>query len=286
MKTDDQEEGGASLELTQLMAPPAKSVGSGPKALRYSTQSPAWHCTFSRNGEWLAACFGAPDPCIRLWKQSSDNKKWILHSTLEGVHDRTIRCIAFAPLSSTAILAAASFDASVYIWEYTKESDTWECTTQLEGHDNEVKYVTWNATGSLLATCGRDKSVWLWETFLQGTVGGSAESEFECIAVLNGHEADVKCVQFAASHGQWGDGDEILLSGGYDDTIKVWAEDAGDWYCALSIKDVHSDTIWSLAVSPGGSRLVSGSADGSISILKNYTAAEKKELFSEERGGT
>jgi WD40 repeat protein len=102
---------------------------------------------------------------------------------------------------------------------------------------------------------------------------------------LNGHEADVKCAQFAASHGQWGDGDEILLSGGYDDTIKVWAEDAGDWYCALSIKDVHSDTIWSLAVSPGGSRLVSASADGSISILKNYTAAEKRSCFQKKEVG-
>jgi hypothetical protein len=92
----------------------------------------------------------------------------------------------------------------------------------------------------------------------------------------------VKCVRFAASHGQWGDGDEILLSAGYDDTVRVWAEDTGDWYCAMVIEDIHSDTIWSLAVAPGSGRIISASADGSIAIMKNYTIAERREMFPEQ----
>jgi WD40 repeat protein len=272
---------GASLVETQVFVPQTKSIGTGKDALRYTPQSPAWCCTFSPNGEWLAACFGAPMPYIRIWRQDQQTEGWAVHSTLDGIHERTIRCVAFCPLSSSCVLAAASFDGTVTIWEHNhqKPSDAWECTTQLEGHENEVKFVCWNGTGSLLASCGRDKTVWLWETFLDGTVGGTTENEFECVAVLNGHEGDVKCVQFAPSHGIWGDGDEIALSASYDDTIKVWAEDDGDWYCACSIQDVHRDTIWSLAVAPGGGRLVSGSADGSLAILKSYTPTERKEKF-------
>jgi len=151
----------AQLSLTQLLAPPTITIGSGRRALSYTPQSPAWHCAFSRNGEWLAASFGATHPCVRLWRRD-EKDQWALHSTLEGIHQRTIRCVAFAPLSP--ILAAASFDGTVSIWEYNTHPEVlaWECTTQLEGHENEVKYVAWNATGSLLATCGRDKTyVWV-----------------------------------------------------------------------------------------------------------------------------
>jgi len=309
METDQAEQhtssalSSSSLVETQRFVLPPKFIGG----IRYTPQSPAWHCCFSRNGEWLAACFGAPNPCIRLWRRErrrqlpglssqteaaaaavSENhdiatttSPWVFHSTLE-FHERTIRSVAFCPLSSSFTLAAASFDATVTIWEYDRNSDIWECTTQLEGHENEVKCVTWNTTGSLLATCGRDKTVWIWETFLDGSIGGSHDNEFECIAVLTGHEGDVKAVRFAPSHDLWGDGDEILLSVSYDDTIKIWAEDAGDWYCAFSIQDIHKDTIWTVAVAPGGGRVVSASADGSLAIIKSFTPAERKEHFPDD----
>lgn len=282
-----------------LQAPP-KSIGDDSDPIIYQSRQPAWQCAFSPDGLWLAVCYGAPDACVRIYRCHSGGQQqqqlydWRLESTLRGIHTRTIRSLEFAPLSGTSscvplILATASFDGTVGIWEYMDttsngKEDSWECMAQLEGHDNEVKCVRWNATASLLATCGRDKTVWLWETFLAGAIGGTGSDapmdvgNFECLAVLNGHQGDVKCIQFAPSYDQWGDGDEILLSASYDDTIKVWAEDAGDWYCAASIKGVHTSTIWSIAIAPSGIRMISGSADCSLAIYKCYTVTERKEI--------
>ena len=266
----------SSLTCNQTFHPLSKSIGDQ----SYPSSSPAWQVCFTKDGKYLACCFGAPDPCIRIWNVES-NGAFVYVTTLQGVQERTIRSIAFAP-TTLPILAAGSFDGTVCIWEGDQDAD-FECIAQLEGHENEVKGVCWNSTGSLLATCGRDKTVWLWECYLPGTVGGSEEGEFECLSVLNGHEGDVKSIQFAPSHDQWGDGDEILLSAGYDDSIKCWAEDAGDWYCAATLK-AHSSTVWCISLTPGGSRLFSASDDQSLGIFKCYTLKEKKEHYPDEKG--
>ena len=282
----------------------ASTTSNSTTAISYTVRQPAWECAFNSDGQYLAVAFGAPDPVIRIYqlqkqkqKQPSNNasssststsstSSWVYQSTLSGIHEKTIRSVSFAPIiTSTStntppILASASFDGTVAIWEYA--SSEWISTAQLEGHDTEVKCVRWNATGSLLATCGRDKSVWIWECFLPGTVGSNMSGvddpgEFECLAVLNGHEGDVKCVRFAPSHGTWGDGDEIVLSASYDTTIKCWAEDGGDWFCAATLRTSSStSTIWTMALSPSGGRLVAGDDEGTLSIFKCYTNQEKR----------
>jgi len=59
-----------------------------------------------------------------------------------------------------------SFDATCVIWECQGKDDKgqwqWEVVASLEGHENEVKSVAWNTSGTLLATSSRDKSVWIW----------------------------------------------------------------------------------------------------------------------------
>ena len=104
-------------------------------------------------------------------------------------------------------MASAGFDAKVSIWE--RQGQDYVLQTTLEGHENEVKDVAFSRSGLYLATCGRDKSVWIWEcktisclflpvqrTDFSFNADNDEENDFACAAVLTTHTQDVKHLQW------------------------------------------------------------------------------------------
>lgn len=161
--------------------------------------------------------------------------------------------------SSVFLIASASFDATTCIWE--RQGGAFECNATLEGHENEVKGVAWSRSGQFLATCSRDKSVWVWEV--------AEENEYDCAAVLNAHSQDVKKIA-------WHPELDLLASASYDNTIKLFREDAsdGDWVCWGTLAG-HASTVWGLSWEAGGRRLVSCSDDSSLKVWRGYPAGNQ-----------
>ena len=89
--------------------------------------------------------------------------------------------------------------------------------------------------------------------------GGSSgcDQTGEALLTLRGHQAAVSSVAFSP------DGRRIV-SGSFDNTIKLWdAEKGGE---ALLTLRGHQETVLSVAFSPDGKRIVSGSEDNTIKL--------------------
>ncbi|KAG6275032.1 hypothetical protein E4U47_001162 [Claviceps purpurea] len=166
----------------------------------------------------------------------------------------------------------------------------WEFTLVLEGHDSEVKCCAFAPSGAYLATCSRDKSVWIWED-----IGASeADDEWETVAVLNEHEGDVKavawCPDVPARNARRQYSADVLASASYDNTVRIWREDSdGEWVC-VAVLEGHEGTVWSIEweqrPAPDGRfpRLLSCSADGTVRVWE-LQQDEGGEEAEEGQGG-
>lgn len=168
---------------------------------------------------------------------------------------RTVRSVSWGVDGRS--LAAACFDSTATVLELIppKEPDgdpRLEAAVSLEGHESEVKCVAYSSSGGLLASCSRDRSVWIWEVGL--------DFDYECIAVLQGHTADVK-------HVCWHPKAELLASASYDNDIRIWAEDEDDWFC-LETLSAHGSTVWDLAFDASGRYLASAGCGGEFIVWR------------------
>lgn len=156
----------------------------------------AWSVAWNPRESLLASC--STDRDVRLFSYAELPSgvsgevlpAFSLKEVIPTGHKRTVRSVGWHP--SGKMFATASFDATVGIWERMPDDaaaehdgePAWECAGTLEGHDSECKSVVFSSNGQLLASCSRDKSVWVWEV--------QPDSDFECLSVMIEHTQDVK----------------------------------------------------------------------------------------------
>ncbi|TDZ74235.1 WD repeat domain-containing protein 83 [Colletotrichum trifolii] len=115
-------------------------------------------------------------------------------------------------------------------------------------HGYEVLDLCVSSDNERFASCGGDRSVFLWDVASAATTrrfGGSA----------HGHSARVNCVSFA------GDGDSLLVSGGFDTSVRVW-DCKSNSAKPVQVLDEAKDAVATLAVRDA--EIVAGSVDGRV----------------------
>lgn len=234
-----------------LMDPPELKV-----SLR-AHKAHVWAVLFTPNE--LALATGSGDKTIRIWNAETGMPLQILEAHTEG-----IRCLAF---SMQGVLLSGGMDSQICMWEYESNvpSAQWKAH---EGHVHSISFVN-NRTsqnGSLALSVGAD-----------GTVAGWCveKGSYKPLGRFPGGSGKgVLCVAQHTSQDNW------CACGNEDGAVYIWnfakpdldmrhdqGSDQDNIDIEGSVKLVgHKKGVRTIAFTPDGCLLASGSTDGHIRV--------------------
>jgi WD40 repeat protein len=196
------------------------------------------------------------DEDFLIWRE--DNA--ILLQSLEG-HTDLVNDIAFSPDGQN--LASGSADHTIRLWQVS----TGKLLRILKRHADSVNDIVFSPDGQTLASGSDDNTVRLWRV-----------SDGKPLQTLEGHKDWVTGVTFSP------DGQK-LASGSFDKTVHIWRVSDGKLLLTLSrqvsliwaLTGNYISGVNSLAFSPDGQKLASGSYDNTIGI---WSISDRKLLWT------
>jgi WD40 repeat protein len=195
---------------------------------------------FSSDGQTLVSC-GA-DSTIKLWHVGALDLIDILHK-----HNGVVRCAAFTP--DGRMLATGGDDRKILFWDLMQR----QVAIALSLDDTAAHSLVLSRDGETLVT-GSYRKIKVWRTLPQ--TGIKSLKDAQPLHTLMGHSHIVRSLAISA------DG-KMLVSGSWDQTIKVWQLETGELVHTLK---GHKDRVYAIALSPDGQIIASGSADKTIKL--------------------
>ncbi len=230
---------------------------------------------------------GGDDNIARLWRVSDGAEIAVL-----GGHDHAVREVGFS--SDGALLATATSRGMVRVW--TRDG---ELVREIRAHEGWVWRAVFSPRDELLATCGADALIRLWNPRtgalvheLRGHTGQVRNIGFDAtsdrlvsvgydsraavwnvatgerIAAFDGHESELVAVSFSPDNG-------AVLSAGFDGVVHIWDPATGQLRRTLR---GHTGAVYWAGVSPDGETVVTTSWDGTARVWDARTGTESLSL--------
>lgn len=192
------------------------------------------------HGHWVN--FIALNTDLILRSGAFDHTRQEFSTTQEAAAYSKKRFDAVIARAQTERVVSCSDDGTMFLWT---PLTTLKHIKRLVGHQAAIFHIAFSPDGTLLASCGNDKSVKLWN---------GLDGSFICN--FRGHVA-------AVYHVTWSLDSRMLISGSKDSTLKLWSVEKRSLKGDLP---GHADEIFSTDWSPDGLRVATGGKDKKVRI--------------------
>eukprot|EP00245_Coleochaete_scutata_P001017 TRINITY_DN11242_c0_g1_i1.p1 TRINITY_DN11242_c0_g1~~TRINITY_DN11242_c0_g1_i1.p1 ORF type:complete len:302 (-),score=35.49 TRINITY_DN11242_c0_g1_i1:727-1632(-) len=216
-------------------------------------------------GKRLATC--SSDRTIKVFSVTGDHQSHL--ADLRG-HDGPVWQVAWAHPKFGSVLASCSYDSKVVIWKETVEND-WSQIQVFQEHESSVNSISWapHELGLILACASSDGCI--------SILTSKGDGSWDKTKINQAHPVGVTSVSWApaATPGVLLSGStapvQKLVSGGCDNTVKVWKLEGGNWkmecYPALTNhNDWVRDVAWAPNLGLPKNTIASASQDGTVVI--------------------